>query len=68
MEDLIHEIYTVGKRFKEANNFLWPFKLSSPQGGMNKKTTDFVESRAVDREAWHAAIHGVAKSRTRLRD
>ena len=31
MEDLIHEIYTVGKRFKEANNFLWPFKLSSPR-------------------------------------
>uniref|UniRef100_A0A2K6TGU3 Ribosomal protein L7 n=1 Tax=Saimiri boliviensis boliviensis TaxID=39432 RepID=A0A2K6TGU3_SAIBB len=23
MEDLIHEIYIVGKRFKEANNFLW---------------------------------------------
>ena len=22
----------------------------------------------VDREAWHAAIHGVAKSRTRLSD
>uniref|UniRef100_A0A2K5CSJ8 Large ribosomal subunit protein uL30 n=1 Tax=Aotus nancymaae TaxID=37293 RepID=A0A2K5CSJ8_AOTNA len=31
MEDLIHEIYTVGKSFKEANNFLWPFKLSSPR-------------------------------------
>ncbi|XP_037589940.1 60S ribosomal protein L7-like [Cebus imitator] len=30
MEDLIHEIYPVVKRFKEANNFLWPFKLSSP--------------------------------------
>uniref|UniRef100_A0A2K5KD75 Ribosomal protein L30 ferredoxin-like fold domain-containing protein n=1 Tax=Colobus angolensis palliatus TaxID=336983 RepID=A0A2K5KD75_COLAP len=29
VEDLIHEVYTVGKRFKEANNFLWPFKLSS---------------------------------------
>uniref|UniRef100_F1N7A3 60S ribosomal protein L7 n=1 Tax=Bos taurus TaxID=9913 RepID=F1N7A3_BOVIN len=43
MEDLIHEIYTVGKRFKEANNFLWPFKLSSPGGGMKKKTTHFVE-------------------------
>uniref|UniRef100_A0A2K6PB96 Large ribosomal subunit protein uL30 n=1 Tax=Rhinopithecus roxellana TaxID=61622 RepID=A0A2K6PB96_RHIRO len=41
--DLIHEIYTVGKRFKEANNFLWPFKLSSPRGGMKKKTTHFVE-------------------------
>ncbi|CAD7693846.1 unnamed protein product [Nyctereutes procyonoides] len=43
MEDLIHEIYTVGKRFKEANNILWPFKLSSPHSGMKKKTTHFVE-------------------------
>ncbi|KAK2104321.1 60S ribosomal protein L7 [Saguinus oedipus] len=43
MEDLIHEIYTVGKRFKEANNFLWLFKLSSPWGRMKKKTTHFVE-------------------------
>ena len=22
----------------------------------------------IDREAWHAAIHGVAKNQTRLRD
>ena len=22
----------------------------------------------MDRDAWHAAVHGVAKSRTRLRD
>uniref|UniRef100_A0A2I3FPE2 Large ribosomal subunit protein uL30 n=1 Tax=Nomascus leucogenys TaxID=61853 RepID=A0A2I3FPE2_NOMLE len=43
MQDLIHEIYTVGKCFKEANNFLWPFKSSSPRGGMKKKTTHFVE-------------------------
>ncbi|XP_013857786.1 large ribosomal subunit protein uL30 [Austrofundulus limnaeus] len=43
VEDLIHEIFTVGKNFKPANNFLWPFKLSSPRGGMNKKTTHFVE-------------------------
>ncbi|XP_051055192.1 60S ribosomal protein L7-like [Phodopus roborovskii] len=42
-EDLIHEISTVGKGFKEGNNFLWPFKLSSPQGRMKKKTTDIVE-------------------------
>ncbi|XP_053324192.1 60S ribosomal protein L7 [Spea bombifrons] len=43
VEDLIHEIYTVGKNFKKANNFLWPFKLSSPRGGMKKKTIHFVE-------------------------
>ncbi|XP_060729295.1 60S ribosomal protein L7 [Tachysurus vachellii] len=43
MEDLIHTIYTVGRNFKAANNFMWPFKLSSPRGGMNKKTTHFVE-------------------------
>jgi large subunit ribosomal protein L7e len=34
VEDLIHEIYTVGPFFKEANNFLWPFKLRSPKGGL----------------------------------
>jgi hypothetical protein len=28
IEDLIHEIFTVGPAFKQASNFLWPFKLS----------------------------------------
>ena len=37
MEDLIHEIWTVGPHFKEANNFLWPYKLSSPLRGFEKK-------------------------------
>lgn len=36
--DLIHELVTVGPAFKQANNFLWPFKLSSPLGGFSKKT------------------------------
>ncbi|CAD7693770.1 unnamed protein product [Nyctereutes procyonoides] len=43
MENLIHEVYIVGKHFKEVNNFLWPFKLSSPSSRMKKKTTHFVE-------------------------
>jgi large subunit ribosomal protein L7e len=43
MEDLVHEIYTVGPHFKEANNFLWTFKLSSATGGMEKKLLGFVE-------------------------
>lgn len=38
MEDLIHEIFTCGPHFKEANNFLWPFQLSSPRGGFSKKS------------------------------
>ncbi|KAL4983268.1 ribosomal protein L30, ferredoxin-like fold domain-containing protein [Aspergillus falconensis] len=37
MEDLIHEIYTVGPNFKQANNFLWPFKLSNPTGGFRTR-------------------------------
>nr|XP_057901862.1 60S ribosomal protein L7-like 1 [Doryrhamphus excisus] len=28
LEDLIHEIYSVGRAFRETNNFLIPFKLS----------------------------------------
>lgn len=36
-EDLIHEVYTVGPHFKEANNFLWPFKLNSPKKGFEAK-------------------------------
>jgi len=43
VEDLIHEIFTVGENFKKANNFLWPFKLNSPTGAMRKKSNHFVE-------------------------
>ncbi|KAL2218121.1 putative 60S ribosomal protein L7 [Thermoascus aurantiacus ATCC 26904] len=44
IEDLIHEIYTVGPNFKQANNFLWPFKLSNPTGGFRpRKFKHFIE-------------------------
>lgn len=36
--DLLHEIITVGPHFKQANNFLWPFKLNNPKGGFSRKT------------------------------
>ncbi|XP_028752474.1 60S ribosomal protein L7-2-like [Neltuma alba] len=42
-EDLINEIITVGPHFKEANNFLWPFKLKAPLGGLKKKRNHYVE-------------------------
>ncbi|WP_146132748.1 uL30 family ribosomal protein, partial [Acinetobacter nosocomialis] len=41
MEDLIHELYTVGPNFKRAANFLWPFKLNSPVGGWRRKYNHF---------------------------
>ncbi len=43
MEDLVHEIFTVGPNFKSATNFLWPFKLNTPTGGWKHKLTHFVE-------------------------
>ena len=42
-EDLIHEIYMAGPKFRECNKFLWPFKLSSPLGGFSKKLRHFNE-------------------------
>lgn len=49
MEDLIHEIYTVGPHFKQASNFLWPFKLSNPSGGwgVERKFKHFIEGGSL---------------------
>lgn len=44
IEDIIHELYTVGPNFKAVSNFLWPFKLSSPTGGFRtRKFKHFIE-------------------------
>jgi len=43
VEDVVHEIFTVGKNFKQVNKFLWPFKLSNPRGGWVKKLNHFNE-------------------------
>merc|ERR1712227_263012 len=51
MEDLVHEIFTVGPNFREANNFLWPFKLRPAKGGQAKKRKGFMEGgQAGNRE------------------
>jgi large subunit ribosomal protein L7e len=41
IEDLINEINSVGSNFKEANNFIWPFKLRPPRGGFHSKRHPF---------------------------
>ena len=52
MEDLVHEIYTVGPHFKQVSNFLWPFHLNNPLNGFHKsKFIHFIEGGDVgDRE------------------
>lgn len=40
-EDLVHELYTCGPNFGEANRFLWPFKLNPPK--LRSKSRAFTE-------------------------
>jgi large subunit ribosomal protein L7e len=37
MEDIVHELFTVGAEFKAVSNFLWPFKMNSPTKGFKGK-------------------------------
>jgi len=47
VEDLVHEIYTCGPHFREANRFLWPFKLNTPKGGWSNLKRHFNEGGDV---------------------
>ncbi|TIB78562.1 hypothetical protein E3Q23_00784 [Wallemia mellicola] len=48
IEDCIHEIATAGPHFKQVTNFLWPFHLSSANGGYRqRKLLHFVEGGDV---------------------
>ena len=49
MEDLVHEIYTVGPNFKEASAFLWPFKLGNFRSELTKtKGTKGKRNKSVE--------------------
>merc|ERR1712196_31741 len=41
-EDLVNELYTCGPNFKQANNFVWPFKLKCPKGGYSCKRVSYM--------------------------
>jgi len=43
IEDLVFHLSTCGPKFREVSNFLWPFKLSAPRGGLKAKRRNFVE-------------------------
>lgn len=43
LEDVIHELYTVGPNFKAVNNFIWNMKLNIPEGGFKNRGKHFSE-------------------------
>lgn len=43
LEDVIHELFTVGPNFKAVNNFIWSLKLNMPESGFKNRGRHFLD-------------------------
>merc|ERR1712130_252433 len=60
VEDMVHEISTVGPYFTKTANFLWPFKLNCPRGGYRgRKRRHFLEGGTYGN--WERHIQNLCK-------
>jgi len=69
VEDLIHEIYSVGPHFKQANRFLWTFKLAPPTQGWRRIKNHYVEGGDFgNREQFiNELVHRMKKKKTHIK-
>lgn len=60
VEDIVHELFTVGPYFSKTSNFLWPFKLNCPRGGYRgRKRRHYLEGGTYGN--WETHIQTLCK-------